>query len=175
MTPHRLFTLWVALLVMLISVAQAPAQPKPQACGPDHAILYKRATSLLEKAQKKLNDKYTAEAKTLVKEANSLFSILVKECAPTQQERELTEKELQQEAINKKLSDDALAQADSLNKSAEEKLKKSQELDAKGQSDQATALQRQAKGESERAQVQAIKAGIYALRNQEMIFRFLNK
>ncbi len=175
MTFHRFFSLWVAFLVILLSVAQAPAQPKPPACGPDHAILYKRATSLVDQAEKKLNKKYTAEAKTLVKEANSLFSILVKECAPAQQTRELTEKELQQEAINKKLCDEALAQAESLNKSAEEKLKKGQELDAKGQSDQATALQRQAKGESERAQAQAVKAEIYALRNQEMVFRFLNK
>jgi hypothetical protein len=171
----RSFSLVSTLLVALLAVVPAQAQPKPEACGPDHAILFKRATSLLEKAQKKLNDKYTAEAKTLVKEANSLFSILVKECAPAQQDRELTEKELQQEAINKKLSDEALAQAESLNKSAEEKLKKSQELDAKGQSEQATALQRQAKSESERAQVHAIKAAIYALRNQEMVFRFLSK
>ena len=108
-------------------------------------------------------------------ESNSLFSILVKECAPTQQERELTEKELQQEAINKKLVEDSQGQADRLNKSAEEKLKKSLELDSKGQSNEATVLQRQAKSESERAQVLAIKAEIFSLRIQEMIFRFLNK
>lgn len=175
MQTSRFFSLIFAFLVMANFTAQALAQPNPQACGPDHAILYKRGSALLDKVEKKLNAKYTAEAKTLMKEANALFSILVKECAPTQQDRELTEKELQQEAINKKLSDEALAQADSLTKSAEEKLKKSLDLDAQGQSDQATALQRQAKGESERAQVQAIKAALYALRNQEMIFRYLNK
>lgn len=175
MTPLRPVVLIVAFLAILSSVGQGLAQSKSPACGPDHAIIYKRAAGLLDKAEKKLNDKYTAEAKSLVKEANSLFSILVKECAPAQKERELSEKELQQEAINKKMADDAHSQAEQLNKSAEEKLKKSLELDAKGQSDQATVLQRQAKGESERAQVLAIKAEIYSLRIQEMVFRFLSK
>jgi hypothetical protein len=175
MTPLRFLTLTVASLVVLCSVGLGLAQPKPQACGPDHAILYNRATSLLDKAEKKLNDKYTAEAKTLVKEANSLFSILVKECAPAQQERELTEKELQQEAINKKLSEDALAQSERLMQSAAEKEKKSQQAEAQGQNDLSISLQRQAKSEYERAHVQSIKAEIYALRNQEMVFRFLRK
>ncbi len=175
MMPFRLLALLVAAFALLLSVGQGMSQAQSPACGPDHAILYKRAASLLDKAEKKLNQKYTAEAKALVKEANSLFSILVKECAPAQKERELTEKELQQEAINKKLAEDAHNQAEELNKSAEEKLKKSLELDARGQSDQATVLQRQAKAESERAQVLAIKAEIYALRIQEMIFRFLGK
>jgi hypothetical protein len=175
MTLSRFFWLSVAFLVTFVCVGQGLAQSKSPACGPDHAIIYKRASALLDKAEKKLNDKYTAEAKGLVKEANSLFSILVKECAPTQQERELTEKELQQEAINKKLIEDSQGQADRLNKSAEEKLKKSLDLDAKGQSDEATVLQRQAKGESERAQVLAIKAEIFSLRIQEMVFRFLIK
>jgi hypothetical protein len=150
-----------------------PAPAGKPACGPDHAILYKRAVGLLDKAEKKLTARYTAEAKALVKEANSLFTILQKECGPTQRERPLTDRELQQEAINRKLTADALAQVDRLTNSAEEKLKKSLDLDAKGQSDQATLLQRQAKGESERAHTQAIKAEIYALRTQQMLFRFL--
>lgn len=175
MALSRYIGLSVAILATVVLVTQGLAQPQSPACGPDHAIIYKRATGLLDKAEKKMNEKYTAEAKALVKEANNLFSILVKECSPTQQGRELTEKELQQEAVNKKMADDAHSQAEQLNKSAEEKLKKSLELDAKGQSDQATALQRQAKAESERAQVLAIKAEIYSLRIQEMIFRFLTK
>ncbi len=175
MTPFRFFSLLVAFLVIFVSIGQSLAQSKSPACGPDHAIIYKRATALLDKAEKKLNDKYTAEAKALVKEANSLFSILVKECGPTQQERELTEKELQQEAINKKLSQDALAQVERLMKSAEEKEKKSQQAETQGQTDSSIAYQRQAKGEYERAHVLSIKAEIYALRNQEMIFRFLTR
>ena len=34
---------------------------------------------------------------------------------------------------------------------------------------------REAKGESEQAQIRSIKAGIYSLRNQQMVFRFLAK
>lgn len=166
---------FAAFLAILLTVSQGLAQSQSPACGPDHAIIYKRASALLDKAEKKLNEKYTAEAKALVKEANSLFSILVKECAPAQKERELTEKELQQEAINKKLSEDALAQAEQLMKSAEEKEKKSQQAEAKGQTDLSLSYQRQAKSEYERAHALSVKAAIYALRNQEMIFRYLNR
>lgn len=166
---------FAASLGILLMVSQGLAQSQSPACGPDHAIIYKRASALLDKAEKKLNEKYTAEAKALVKEANSLFSILVKECAPAQKERELNEKELQQEAINKKLSEDALAQAEQLMKSAEEKEKKSQQAEAKGQTDLSLSYQRQAKSEYERAHALSVKAEIYALRNQEMIFRYLNR
>jgi len=66
------------------SQTQAPTQPQtsakpPVKCGPDHAILYKRAVTLLDKAEKKLAAKYTAESKALLKESNSLFTILLKE------------------------------------------------------------------------------------------------
>lgn len=174
MIPFR-SVVFAAFLAILLMVSQGLAQSQSPACGPDHAIIYKRASALLDKAEKKLNEKYTAEAKALVKEANSLFSILVKECAPAQKERELNEKELQQEAINKKLSEDALAQAEQLMKSAEEKEKKSQQAEAKGQTDLSLSYQRQAKSDYERAHALSVKAEIYALRNQEMIFRYLNK
>jgi Xaa-Pro aminopeptidase len=175
MPMPRYLCLFAAFLASVMLVNGGLAQPQSTACGPDHAIIYKRASDLLDKAEKKLNDKYTAEAKALVKEANSLFSILVKECAPAQQARELSEKEVQQEAINKRLCEDALAQADQLMASAADKEKKGQQAEAQGQAEQAVSLQRQAKSEYERAHVQSIKATIYALRNQEMIFRFLNK
>jgi len=179
----RLMIVWCCLLPGL-ALSQTPAvAPAPQAppatsaakpaCGPDHAILYKRAVKLLDTAEKKLSAQYTAEAKGLVKEANSLFTILVKECGPSQKDRELTEAETQQEANNNKLRDEAMAQVDRLEKSYEEKMKKGQELEAKGQDDQAAQMYRQAKADSERAHLLAIKAEIYALRNQQMIFRFL--
>jgi hypothetical protein len=165
------------LLVSGMGLAQTPATPKPQTsasppakCGPDHAILYKRAVGLLDKAEKKLAAKYTAEAKSLLKEANSLFTILVKECGPEQKARTLTSQEEQQEAVNKKLAADELAQADRLEKSAAEKLKKSEQT---AQKELAVKYAREAKGEFELAQVRSIKAGIYSLRNQQMIFRFL--
>ncbi len=150
-----------------------PAPAGKPACGPDHAILYKRAVGLLDKAEKKLTARYTAEAKALVKEANSLFTILQKECGPTQRERPLTDRELQQEAMNRKLTADALAQVDRLMQSAAAKEKKSQELENRGQIEQGIILQRQAKREYELAHNQSIKAEIYALRTQQMLFRFL--
>ncbi len=190
MTPVHRFSWLIAVLFLTVLAAAAaaqtqappPAAPAPPAaqapqaaCGPDHAIIYKRAVKLLDTAEKKLNAKYTAEAKGLLKEANSLFSILTKECGPSQAERLLTEKELQQEAINKKLSDDALAQSERLLKTAAEKEKKAEQLERQGQHDASLAMQRQAKGEYELAHTQAIKATLYALRNQQMIFQFLNK
>ena len=63
------------------------AQKAPVKCGPDHAILYKRAVKLLDNAEKKLAAGYTAEAKSQAKEANSLFTILQKECGPQQADR----------------------------------------------------------------------------------------
>ena len=90
------------------------AQQTPAKCGPDHAILYKRAVKLLDNAEKKLTAGYTAEAKSQVKEANSLFTILQKECGPQQADRALTDQEIQQEAINQKLAADELAQAERL-------------------------------------------------------------
>ncbi len=189
MRLNRLLTVTIALLAFSspygAARAQTPAQPPAQTpapaqtrqpgCGPDHAILYKRAVTLLDQAEKKLNAKYTAEAKSLVKEANSLFSIIQKECGPTQKERPLNPKETQQEAINQKLSADALAQADRLMAEAAVKEKKSQDLENQGQKDQSLNLQRQAKGEYERAHTLSIKAEIYALRNQQMLFQFLTK
>jgi len=168
------------------ALAQAPAQPPAKApaaapappplakCGPDHAILYKRAVTLLDKAEKKLNARYTAEAKALVKEANALFSILQKECGPSLSKEPLEGKEAQQEAINQKLSADEMAQAERLEKSATEKFKKAQAL-AEKQPEFYDKLMKEAKAENEQAHNRYIKAEIYALRNQQMVFRFLGK
>lgn len=168
------FTCSLALAQSPPPPAAAPPAAKP-ACGPDHAIIYKRAVSLLDSAEKKLNAKYTAEAKTLLKEANALFTILTKECGPAQAERLLTEKELQQEAINKKLSEDALAASERLLKTAADKEKQAEQLERQGKNDASLALQRQAKAEYELAHLQAVKAQLYALRNQQMIFQYLRK
>ena len=143
-------------------------------CGPDHAILYKRAVKLLDTAEKKLTAGYTAEAKSMVKEANSLFTILQKECGPSQKERTLTDKETQQEAINQKLAADELAQSERLMKSADEKSQKAAKLETT-QPDVSVKMQREAKSEYEQAHKRSIKSEIYALRNQQMVFDFLNK
>lgn len=153
----------------------SPQTPTPQSrCGPDHVILYKRAVSLLDNAEKKLNAKYTAEAKSQAKEAKSLFTILQRECGQEQKERLLTPKEGQQEAINQKLSADEQAQAERLMKSAEDKEKKSAQLEAK-QPELSLKYQREAKDEYEQAQKRSIKAMIYSLRTQQMLFSFLAK
>ena len=53
-------------------------------------------------------------------------------------------------------------------------MKKSDQVEAT-QRDLAVKYAREAKAESEQAQVRSLKAGIYSLRNQQMIFRFLAK
>lgn len=164
-----------ALGLGLLFTGWALAQSSKPACGPDHAILYKRAVKLLDNAEKKLAAKYTAEAKALVKEANSLFSILVKECGPAQKERALTETEVQQEAANSKKSEEARRESERLGKSAEDKNKQGQEAENKGQEELARQYFRQAKAEGERGNFLGIQAEIYALRNQQLIFRFLGQ
>jgi hypothetical protein len=164
----------MGILLMGGLLGSALAQPSPAKCGPDHAILYKRAVKLLDKAEKKLTAGYTAEAKSLVKEANSLFTILEKECGPTQKERNLTDQETQQESINQKLAADELAQAERLMKSADEKEKKATQAEVT-QPDLSVKYQREAKSEYEQAHKRSIKSEIYALRNQQMVFSFLGR
>jgi hypothetical protein len=174
MTRSRFMVLVLGVLLLGGFIGLALAQKPPIKCGPDHAILYKRAVKLLDSAEKKLTGGYTAEAKAQVKEANSLFTILQKECGPEQKDRILTDKEAQQEAINQKLCADERAQADRLMKSGTDKEKQSAKLDATNP-DLAVKYQRDAKFEYEQANKRYIRAEIYALRNQQMVFRFLNR
>lgn len=169
------FTLLLVFGFSVSALAQAqPPEPQKPACGPDHQILYKRAVALLDNAEKKLNARYTAEAKSMAKEAKSLFAILQKECGEQQKQRPLTPKEEQQESINQKLAADEQAAAERLMKSAEEKEKKSAQLEAT-QNELSIKLQREAKQEYEQAQKRGIKAMIYAMRTQQMLFSFLSK
>jgi hypothetical protein len=163
--------LGILLLGGLLGSARAQQKP-PVKCGPDHAILYKRAVKILDKAEKKLTAGYTAEAKSLAKESNALFTILQKECAPQERDRVLTDLEAQQEAINQKLSADESAQAERLEKSAKEKEQKALKIEATNP-DLYKKYMRDAKGEYEQAHKRYIKAEIYALRNQQMVFKFL--
>lgn len=180
--PRFLTMVFILLLVFpLVGAALAqpgttPSQPPPPRvpCGPDHQILYKRAVTLLDDAEKKLNGRFTAEAKSMAKEAKSLFAILQKECGQDQKERLLTPKEEQQEAINQKLTADEQAQADRLAKSAEDKFKKATLLETT-QPEMYAKLMREAKAENELAENRSIKAMIYALRTEQMLFSFLAK
>jgi hypothetical protein len=173
MPKPQLLLITGMLCVGLLAGGAAQAQTSQVKCGPDHAILYKKAVKLIDSAEKKLSAKYTAEAKAQIKEANSLFSVLVKECGPLQKERALTEQETAEEAQNNKAKEEAMTQIGQLEKSYEANLKKAQEAQVKGQNELADRFARQAKGESERAHLLAIKAEIFALKNQQMIFRFL--
>jgi hypothetical protein len=51
----------LGVLLVLGLGGSALAQQTPAKCGPDHAILYKRAVKLLNNAEKKLTAGYTAE------------------------------------------------------------------------------------------------------------------
>ena len=174
MIRPRFVPLVLGVLLVLGLVGSALAQKPPAKCGPDHAILYKRAVKLLDNAEKKLTAGYTAEAKAQAKEANSLFTILHKECGPQQAERALTDQELQQEAINQKLAADELAQAERLTKSAEEKQQKAVKIEMT-QPEVYQKYQREAKAEFEQAHKRSVKSEIYALRNQQMVFGFLGR
>ncbi len=173
MGKYRFWWLIGALSLGLLCSSFALAQTSPVKCGPDHAILYRKAVKLVDSAEKKLAAKYTAEAKAQLKEANSLFSVLVKECGPAQKERNLTDAEVAEETQNNKLKEEAMTQVKELEKSYEENLKKAQQYIAQGNNELADRYGRQAKDESERANILAAKAEIYALRNQQMVFRFL--
>jgi hypothetical protein len=158
-------------LLLFVPLAAQAANP-PAKCGPDHVILYKRAVKLVDDAEKKLAAGYSAEAKAHLKEANSLFTILQKECIPQEKNQFLTDKEVQQEAINQKLAAGELAQAEKLMKSADEKEKKAAKIEATNR-DLFIKYQREAKREYEQAHKLSIRSEIYALRNQQMIFKFL--
>jgi DNA repair ATPase RecN len=173
MVKYRYLWLIGALSLGLLYSGLAQAQTTPGNCGPDHAILYKKAVKLVDSAEKKLAAKYTAEARAQLKEANSLFSVIVKECGPTQKERNLTDAEVAEEAQNIKQQEEAMTQVKELEKSYTENLKKAQQYETQGNNELADRYGRQAKEESERANVLAAKAEIYALRNQQMIFHFL--
>ena len=92
----------LALVLALVGTGWA-AKPT---FSPDHAILYKRAVGFLDQAQQKLKAGDLAGAKSLVKQSNSLFTLLKKEYAGALTERELSPQEDQQLAINQKLADD---------------------------------------------------------------------
>ena len=162
----------LALALALALVGAGWAQTaKPT--SPDHAILYRRAVALLDQAQQKLTAGDLAGAKSLVKQSDSLFTLLKKEYASVLAERELSPQEDQQLAINQKLANDTHAQADRLMATAAAQEKKAQELETQGREADSKASYRQSKDEYLRAQSLYVRSALQALRNQQMIFRFL--
>ena len=163
----------LALVLALALVGAGWAQTAKPTFSPDHAILYMRAVGLLDQAQQKLKAGDLAGAKALVKQSNSLFTLLKKEYATALTERELSLQEDQQLSINQKLTDDTRAQADRLMAAAAVKDKKAQELEAQGREAESKASYRQSKDEYNQAQSLYVRSALQALRNQQMIFRFL--
>lgn len=161
----------VTIFCFLVSVWPVAAQNSPQ----DHAQIYKRAVSAIDGADKKLNGNYTAEAKALVKEANSLFGILQKEMPEKMKSMELTPAQEEQWNSNNKLGEDSSAQGQKLEKSAQDKQKKGDTMEAQGQQDMAIKLQQESMRELALAQKAHLKAAIYHLRNLQLTYGFLNK
>ncbi len=162
----------LALAIVLALVGIGWAQTVKPASR-DHAILYKRAVGFLDQAEKNLAAGDLAGAKGLVKQSNSLFALLKQEYASQLAEHELSPQEDQQLAIDQKLADDTHAQADRLMATAAAQEKKAQELERQGREADAKASYRHSKDEYNRAQGLYVKSAIYALRNQQKLFRFL--
>ncbi|MFP3868683.1 MAG: hypothetical protein ACLFUU_11085 [Desulfobacteraceae bacterium] len=169
---NLLRTMGIGLLALVLLIPQALAQ---SASPSDHALLYKRAVSLLDKAQKKLEGNYTAEAKALAKEANSLFTTLQKELPQELTQRTLNSSELEQEAMNRKLAADYYTQGDQLMQSAQQKEALSKDLERQGNEQASIQQLSEAKREYDLAHKMYVKSQIYNLRNQEIALRFIKK
>jgi hypothetical protein len=167
------YEIWLLSLILALALMGSGWAQTTKPASPDHAILYKRAVSLLDQAQQKLNTGDIAAAKSQAKEANALFTLLKTQYASTLAEHELTPQEEQQLAINHKLAADAQAQADRLMATAAAQDKKAQNLEAQGREADSKASYRQSRDEYNRAQNLCVKSEIYSLRNQQMLFRFL--
>jgi hypothetical protein len=162
-----LFALVLALTMAGAGWAQTAAPPAPDA-NP-----YRQAVALLDQAEQELAAKNLSAALSLVKQTNAIFTSLQKESAAKLAERELSSKESEQLAINQKLGEEAQAKADSFLPTATAKKKEAEELRAKGQAEAADAAERESKEQYLQVQTLSIKSAIYALRNQQIIFRFL--
>lgn len=165
------FGLSLLALTLCLTGTCWPQTSKPSASN--HATLYGRAVSLLDQAQQLLNAGNISAAKAQVNEANSLFTLLKNEYASKLAEHKLSPQEDHQIAINQKLAADTQAQADRLMETASSQDKEAQELELQGREEASKASYRQSKDSYNRAQSLYVKSAIYALRNQQMLLRFL--
>ena len=84
-----------------------PNRPPPCTCATNP---YRQAVDLLDQADQQLTDGNLSVALSLVKQSNALFTRLQKDSAAKLAERELSDKESQQLAINQKLATEAQGQ-----------------------------------------------------------------
>jgi len=162
----------LALVLALALVGAGWAQTAPPA-APEPTNLYRQAVALLEQADQQLTAENLSVALSLVKQCNEIFTRLQKESAAKLAERQLSSQESQQLAINQKLGEEAQAKADGFLPTATAKKKQAEELRAQGQAEAGDAAERESREQYLQVQKFSIKSAIYALRNQEIIFRFL--
>jgi hypothetical protein len=160
----------ICLLALSLALVGPGWAQTPQAAEPD-ANLYTRAVALLDQAQQQLTAGNLSAALALVKQSNELFTLLQKKSAAALAERQLSRGDEQQLAINEKLAADAQAQADRLLSAAA--AKKKQAMETQGMTEAAETALRESREGYLQSQALSIKAAIYALRNQQIIFRFL--
>jgi hypothetical protein len=164
----------VCLLSLVLALALAGASWSQTAATPaPDANPYRQAVTLLDQAEQELNAENLSAALSLVKQTNAIFTSLQKDSAAKLAERELSAQESQQLAINQKLAAEAQAKADELLPTAAAKKKQAAELRDKGQTEAADAAERESRDQYLQVQKLSIKSAIYALRNQQIIFRFL--
>ena len=169
---HNFGICLLALALALALVGAGWAQTAtPTASEPTN--LYRQAVALLEQADQQLTAENLSVALSLVKQCNEIFTRLQKESAAKLAERQLSSQESQQLAINQKLGEEAQAKADGFLPTATAKKKQAEELRAQGQAEAGDAAERESKEQYLQVQKFSIKSAIYALRNQEIIFRFL--
>ena len=164
----------ICLLALVLTLALAGAGWSQTAAPPaPDANPYRQAVAHLDKAEQELTAGNLSSALSLVKQSNEIFTRLQKESAAKLAERELSAQESQQLAINQKLANEAQTKADGLLSTAAAKKKEADELRAKGQAEAGDAAERESKDQYLQAQTLSIKSATYALRNQQIIFRFL--
>lgn len=162
-------------LGLLLAVLLAVGSPTVLAATPEQVQVYKKAVAALDAADKKLTANDVAGAKTLLKEANSLFAKLQKDMPEKMKDLKLTPPQEAQWLQNNKLGEDSSAQGDKLERSGLAKLQQGEALDAQGQKDMATKLQQEAKRELDLATKAHLKAEIYHLRNLQLAYSFLGQ
>ena len=170
---RRNYAIYLLALTLILSLVGAGWAQTATPTAPDPATLYRQAVTLLDQAEQELNAKNLSTALSLVKQTNAIFTRLQKESAAKLAERQLTSQESQQLAINQKLAEEAQAKADGLFPTAAAKKKEAEELRNKGQAEAGDAAERESKEQYLQAQTLSIKSATYALRNQQIIFRFL--
>jgi len=161
----------LALVLTLAPMGASWAQTAPTT--PPDANPYRQAVAHLEEAEQQLTAGNLSSALSLVKQTNAIFTRLQTDSAAKLAERELSSQESQQLAINQKLANEAQTKADGLLLTAAAKKKEAEELRNKGQAEAGDAAERESKEQYLQAQTLSIKSATYALRNQQIIFRFL--